>query len=87
MTNEQRLMQWIAARQAEAHKAIAEAETKTPAQLAFDLEQAALLFSERAGDMTNHDDARPDLDHEAACLRAAAILRGLENKPTPPTAP
>lgn len=86
MTNEQRRMQWIAARQAEAHKAVAEAETKTPAQLAFDLHCIADDLADQAGDMTCHDDASPFLQSEAACRRAATILRALDNPATTPTA-
>lgn len=65
---------WIADRQAAHLAAFQEVRRMTPAELSHLLIQAAADFADRAGDLTDHDGAFPDLMREAVCLYVAGIV-------------
>lgn len=66
---------WIADRKAAHLAAFQEVRGMGNYELIALLQNAAEDAAERAGDLTDHDDAFPDLMREACCLYAADILR------------
>ena len=66
---------WIEERQAAHLAAFQEVRRMEPRELADLLMEAAADAGERAGDLTCHDEAMPDLMREAACILAAEIVR------------
>ena len=65
---------WITERQAAHLAAFQEARRKTDRELAFDLRALAEECADRAGDLTDHGEALPDLMQEALCLLLAERL-------------
>ena len=66
---------WIEERQAAHLAAFQEVRRMNPRELAALLKEAAADAGDRAGDLTCHDEAMPDLMREAACFFAAEIVR------------
>lgn len=67
--------EWIADREAAHLAAFQEVRGMGNYELIALLENAAEDAAERAGDLTDHDDAFPDLMREACCRYVADILR------------
>lgn len=66
---------WITGREAAHLAAFQEVRGMSNGELIAMLTDAAKDAAERAGDLTDHDDAFPDLMREACCRYVADILR------------
>ncbi len=71
---------WIKERQAAHLAAFQEVRRMDSAELSALLLSLAEESAERAGDLTCHDEAMPELMREAACRYAAAALATLSRK-------
>ena len=67
--------EWIASREAAHLAAFQEVRGMSNGELIALLVNTAEDYAEHAGDLTDHDDAFPDLMREACCLYVADILR------------